>query len=248
VTGDYGFKPDLDKGYPNQRAVEWLRRDIPRTSFSNAALFELGSALSFFEIRNNASEFFAAIDGSAPPKAEAPTTARLQADEEPHAAIEAEEAEQLTRDFVLKRLAQRFKGLDLEPLVKQLLECMGYRVRFTPPNEPSVDLIAHRDLLGVEPPIIKVQVKSSDSAVNDKDVSALAGKLQSNDLGLVVALSDFTPPAVQFASQRSNLRLINGEELVDLILEHYDKIDSKYKAALPLRRVYIPESDAESST
>src|SRR5205814_1066479 len=123
-----------------------------------------------------------------------------------------------------------------------------YRVRFTPTNEPSVDLIAYRDKLGIEPPIIKVQVKSSDAVINDKDVSALVGKLQSGELGLVVALSDFTPPAAQFASQRSNLRLINGEQLVDLILEHYDQMDAKYKAALPLRRVFIPESDVDAGS
>jgi restriction system protein len=38
------------------------------------------------------------------------------------------------------------------------------------------------------------------------------------------------------------VRLINGDELVDLVLQHYEQFDSKNKGILPLKRVYIPES------
>jgi restriction system protein len=37
------------------------------------------------------------------------------------------------------------------------------------------------------------------------------------------------------------LRLINGNQLVDLILEHYDNFDPTYESILPLRRVYVPQ-------
>jgi restriction system protein len=36
------------------------------------------------------------------------------------------------------------------------------------------------------------------------------------------------------------LRLIDGDELVELIFQHYDQFDSRYKGLLPLRRVYVP--------
>jgi restriction system protein len=49
------------------------------------------------------------------------------------------------------------------------------------------------------------------------------------------------PQAVSFGRNRSNLRLIDGDELVDLVLKHYEKFDSRYKALLPLKRVYAPE-------
>jgi restriction system protein len=80
----------------------------------------------------------------------------------------------------------------MEDLVAHLLERMGYRVRKTPVNEPSIDLIAHRDLLGLEPPIIKVQVKSGAGAVSDRDVSALAGKLGQSEYALVVTVATFS--------------------------------------------------------
>ncbi|TMQ69165.1 MAG: restriction endonuclease, partial [Candidatus Eisenbacteria bacterium] len=47
---------------------------------------------------------------------------------------------------------------------------------------------------------------------------------------------------------KSNLRLIDGDELVNLVLSHYERFDSRYKGLLPLRRVFIPEppSDREA--
>ncbi len=77
------------------------------------------------------------------------------------------------------------------------------------------------------------------------EVSALFGKLASGEYGLLVTLSSFTPPARTFAANRSNLRLIDGAELVDLIFEHYAQFDSRYKGILPLKRVYVPEALAE---
>jgi restriction system protein len=40
--------------------------------------------------------------------------------------------------------------------------------------------------------------------------------------------------------------LIDGSDLVDLILEHYEAFDSRYKGLVPLKRVYVPETLEES--
>ena len=47
VTGEFEFKPDLNESYPQTRAVKWLKH-LPRITFSQGALYESGSALSFF--------------------------------------------------------------------------------------------------------------------------------------------------------------------------------------------------------
>jgi restriction system protein len=60
-------------------------------------------------------------------------------------------------------------------------------------------------------------------------------------------LGSFTPPAKNFARSKTNLRLIDGEELILLVLQYYDRFDSKYKGLLPLKRVYVPESLDEGS-
>jgi restriction system protein len=101
VEGDYRFDPKTEPGYPHVRAVKWLR-DVPRTKFSQGALYEIGSAMSFFLLKNYADEFREALEG----KPVAPT---LVAQDESVAAV-VEDIEETTRDFVLKRMAQELKG------------------------------------------------------------------------------------------------------------------------------------------
>ena len=232
VEGDYHYDPNTEPGYPHVRAVKW-RRDVPRTAFSQGALYEIGSAMSFFLLKNYVEEFRAALETQ-------PTTVLPIAQDDTVAAV-AEDIEETTRDFVLKRLAQELKGLPLESFIVHLLECMGYHARLTRRNEPSVDIIAHKDHLGIEPPIIKVQVKSGEATVTDKDVSALYGKLSNGEYGLFTTLGTFSPSSLSFEQSKSNLRLIDGEELVRLVFQHYDHFDARHKGLLPLRRVYVPE-------
>jgi restriction system protein len=155
----------------------------------------------------------------------------------------AEDIEETTRDFVLKTLAQELKGHPFAHFAAHLLNTMGYRTRVSPEGpDGGIDIIAHKDELGFEPPIIKVQIKSTEGKVGDPEVSALYGKVGSNEHGLLVTLGTFTSAAVNFARSKTNLRLIDGDELVALILAHYEQFDSRYKGMLPLKRVYVPES------
>ena len=232
IAGDYQYNPKADPEFPHQREVKWLK-SFPRTSFSQGALYEIGAAMSLFQVKNYANEYVEVLEGKSVP---------VVPDEDNTVAAVAGDIEETTRDFVIKTLSAKMKGLPLEEFIQHLLECMGYHARLTKKNEPSVDLIAHKDLLGIEPPIIKVQVKSGDGAISHKDVSALYGTLSPGEYGLFIALGSFTPPSLAFEQSKGNLRLIDGGELVDLIFEHYDSFDSRYKGLLPLRRVFVPEA------
>lgn len=232
VEGAYEYDPKTEPEYPHVRAVKWLRT-VPRTQFTQGALYEIGSAMSLFLVRNYAEEFRAAAEGKT-----APVTPVTQ---DESVATVAEGVEESTQDFVLKTLSDELKGLPLEGFILHLLQCMGYHARLTRPNEPSVDIIAHKDHLGIEPPIIKVQVKSGEGTISDKDVSALYGKLSDGEYGLFITLSSFSRAALDFEQSKSNLRLIDGENLVQLIFQHYEKFDSRHKGYLPLRRVYVPQ-------
>jgi restriction system protein len=102
VSGDYQYWPEASSGYPNQRAVDWLKA-IPRTSFSQGALFEIGSAMSLFQITKYAEEFLSLLADKAPPPVAA-------AAEDESVALVTSEIEEQTRDFVLKRLSQSLKA------------------------------------------------------------------------------------------------------------------------------------------
>lgn len=237
ITGAYRYDPSGQHEFPNRRAVKWLKA-LPRTAFSQGALYEIGSALSFFQVKNFADEFRAAVEGKSIEPVTGDTTASLV----------AEEIEQVTRDFVLRKLAQDLKGHPFAEFVAHLLGAMGYRCRVSAEGpDGGVDIIAHKDELGFEPPIIKVQVKSTEGSVGDPVVSALYGKVEKSEYGLLVTLGTITAQARAFSRAKSNLRLIDGEELVDLVLDHYEQFDSKYKGLIPLKRVYVPAPLEEPS-
>ncbi|MDI9336535.1 MAG: restriction endonuclease, partial [Gammaproteobacteria bacterium] len=163
--------------------------------------------------------------------------------EDPTVAEVTRDVEETTADFILKTLAQEAKGYPFQYFVANLLQTMGYRTQVSPPGpDGGVDILVHRDRLRLEPPIIKVQVKSSEGSIGQPDVAQLLGNVGSSEYGLFVTLGTFTKQAKTFANGKANLRLIDGDDLVQLILEHYEQLDAKYKELIPLRRVYVPES------
>lgn len=208
---------------------------VPRTQFSQGALYEIGSALSLFQIKNYADEYRAVAEGKAVAQV-------ASAKEDTSIVAVKQDVEETTRDFIVKALAHETKGHPFATFVGHVLNTMGYRTRVAPEGTDSgIDIVAHRDELGFEPPIVKVQVKSTEGKVGDPEVSALYGKVGPTEFGLIVTLGYFSPQAITFARNKSNLRLIDGDDLVELILEHYEQLDSKYKAMVPLKRVYVPE-------
>ncbi len=236
ITSDYSYDSSDEKTYPHRRAVKWLK-SFPRTTFTQGALYEIGSAMSLFQVKNFADEFINSIEGKITPP---PVT------KDETVSFVIEDIEETTRDFVLKKLSQELKGHPLTDFIANLLNTLGYRTRVSPEGpDGGIDIIAHKDELGFEPPIIKVQVKSSDGSVGDPIVSALYGKVGANEYGLLVTLGKFTNQALNFAKSKGNLRLVDVDELIELILSQYDQLDSRYKGLLPLKKVFIPETISE---
>ena len=193
IEGNYQYAPDVSSGYPNMRSVKWLK-SLPRTAFSQGALYEIGSAMSLFQVKTYTDEFLSSLENK--------TVIVVKPGEDETVASVAENIEQTTRDFVLKRLAQQMKGHPLAHFVAHLLQAMGYRTRISPPGpDGGVDIIAHKDELGFEPPIVKVQVKSVEGSTGEPQVSGLYGKVDKSEFGLFVTLGTFTNQAITFAAQ-----------------------------------------------
>ena len=231
VAGPYQYDPSSGEDFADRRKVKWLKH-VPREQFSQGALYTLGAIQTLFQIENYADEFRAALQGTLRP---------TPPDKDPTVTLVGEDIEETTRDFIVKRLAQELKGHGFADFVAHLLSTMGYRTRVSPPGpDGGLDIIAHKDELGFEPPIIKVQVKSNAGSIGNDVVQALYGQVDKAEFGLVVTLGSFTPAAKNFARGKSNLRLIDSTELVDLIFEHYDDFDPRYKVLLPLKRVFVP--------
>lgn len=234
VESEYIYDPDTDS-YVQQRKVKWLKH-LPRTAFSQGALYEIGSAMSFFSVKNYADEFLAALD-----KNFKGTVSTDTADDETVAAT-ADEIIENTRDYILKELSRNLKGYDLEEFVADLLSAMGYRTTISPHGGDSgIDITAYKDEL---PPRILVQVKSQDSDIKETTIQSLKGAMREGDYGLFVTLSNYTKKAQKYLDNTPIIRGINGKELVDLILKYYDSLSEKYRKMIPLKMVYIPVINA----
>jgi len=229
---------DTDE-YPNARVVHWLGH-FPRSDFSQSGLYEIGSFLTLFKVRNHAAEFMAKVDPSAPRiEAEAEDAAP---DDDSVSSTVTRQAEETAQDFVIKRIHAQLSGHDFEHFIAHLLECMGYTVRATQKsNDGGIDVIAHNDKLGFEPPIIKVQCKRTTNQINETQVRELLGTLVEGEYGLFVTLGAYDRKARLSERNLSKLRLIDGEQLFELVVRHYGQLSPRYRTMIPLRQIYVPD-------
>jgi restriction system protein len=231
IDGDYTFLPSVNPDYPHRRAVKW-KVHAPRAQFSQQALYEIGSAITLFQVTNNAEEFLAALEGKPFEAADVDATSAVET------AVQAEES---AEDFVIKRLKNNLTAEQFEHFVAELLRCMGYHARVTSfGGDGGVDIIAHKDQLGFEPPIIKVQCKQTLSTIGAPAVQQLLGAIQNNEHALFITLGLYTPDAIRIERGKSNLRLISGSDLVQLIFDNYEQFEPPVKTLLPLKKSYTP--------
>ena len=231
IEGGYEYHPEPVE-YAQQRRVKWLKH-LSRTSFSQGALYEIGSALTFFSVKSYADEYLSALD-----KDFKKERAITETEEDESVGATAEEIVETTRDFILKALSKHLKGYDLEYFVADLLRAMGYRTTVSPHGGDSgIDITAYKDEL---PPRILVQVKSQDGDIKEAAIQSLKGAMREGDYGLFVTLSNYTKNAQKYLANTPIIRGINGYELVELILKYYPDLNDKYKQMIPLERVYIP--------
>jgi hypothetical protein len=72
-----------------------------------------------------------------------------------------------------------------------------------------------------------------------QDVNQLLGTLGDGEFGLYVNLGSYSRGTVEFERNRAKLRLINGEQFVELLLENYAKLAPRYRSLIPLKQIYV---------
>jgi len=130
---------------------------------------------------------------------------------------------------------------EFQDLVAALLKAMGYFIQSVAPRgkDGGIDVVAYVDPLGAQTPRIKVQVKHKpDTAIPVSDVRALLGILKAGDIALFVTSGTYSNDAKQEAAGSNNfIRLIDGDEFIDMWQEYYDKMSDEDKNMLPLKRI-----------
>lgn len=132
---------------------------------------------------------------------------------------------------------------DFQNLVAALLRAMGYHVSWVAPpgRDGGIDILAHTDPLGINMPRIKVQVKRRSEKIAVDGLRSFMAVLGDQDVGLFVSAGGFTREAENEArtQEKRKITLLGLEQLFDLWLEHYAKVDEADRQLLPLKPVYF---------
>lgn len=235
ISSDYQYRTDLGRDLPHTRQVEWIKTDIPRTAVDQDLLYSFGAFMTVCQVkRNNAENRIRALLEGEP----APLTPVEEGEEEP----ETPDVEQIGRDQILEHISRKFRGHDLAILVEALLQAQGMFTRRSGPGpDGGVDILAASGPMGFESPKICVQVKSSDDPADVTVFRSLVGTMESfrADQGLLVSWGGFKRTVWQEAGQQFfRVRLWDQGDLLNGLLQHYDKLPESLQAELPLKRVW----------
>ncbi len=145
-------------------------------------------------------------------------------------------ARERIRQFIVSKSPYEFQDM-----VAALLRAMDYHTPFIAPKgkDGGIDIIAYLDPLGAKTPRIKVQVKHKpETAIGASDVRALSGVLKTGDIALFVTSGTYSVDARNAASGNDKfIRLIDGNEFIEMWQEYYDKMTDEDKNMLPLKRI-----------
>lgn len=254
ITGGYTYRTDLGQITTHVRAVEWLK-DIPRTQISQDLLYSLGAFMTVCRISRNDAEqrirtMIDAPDEELAPHASLDMPAPLPVDPAVDDVESTEtDLQEAGLDQIRKYIESKYKEHELARLVGVLLRAQGYHVHVSKPGaDGGVDLLAGSGPLGFDSPRLAVQVKSSKAPESVYALRELQGVLKTfgADQGLLVCWSGFNK-AVEAEARKSFflVRLWSANEIVDAILENYDRLAPEFRAELPLRRVWVLAKTSE---
>ena len=232
VTNGHFYDESIgNPAYPNNIKVDWEEITVERDTLSQAAKNSLGSVLTVFRVDDWGSEIEQLL--------EHPFV-------EPEKTDEVEESE-IIQDLVNKALVMVQDKVDkldpwqMQELVGGLLQAMDYNVKVSPKGpDGGVDVLAFKDAFGFEKPIIKVQVKHRKSSASAPEIQQLLGANPIDANSLFVSTGGFTSHAEGIAKHNS-VRLVDLEELVDLVVKWYEQMPNDVRALLPLQKMYVPE-------
>lgn len=130
---------------------------------------------------------------------------------------------------------------EFQDMIAALLRAMEYHTPFIAPKgkDGGIDIIAYLDPLGAKTPRIKVQVKHKpETAIGASEVRALSGVLKAGDIALFVTSGTYSADARNAASGNDKfIRLIDGNDFIEMWQEYYDKMSDDDKNMLPLKRI-----------
>lgn len=201
ITSAYEYRPQPPvEDYPNVRTVDWTRV-FSRDALSKRILYQLGSLLTVSKPSAQDSlraflEGTPSTDIDASGGASAGDALDGGSEDDPASSVELFEDLRARTGELIQGLVADLDGYQTQDLVAGIFRSMGYFTQVAPEGKDGgIDILASKDALGVEAPILKVQVKARpNTRSNPSEVRALAGLVTPPDeRGIFVSTGGFTP-------------------------------------------------------
>lgn len=235
IVGDYEIDPSVDEEDPNVRRVQWdgeVSRDLLSVSSRNS----LGAISTLFLLSDDVVADLRRAIRSHEPAAKTDASDEEPAEDDIFKNIQSKAIE-FTKDRV-----SALDWSDMQELVAGLLRAMGYKTRVSPAGpDRGKDIVASPDGFGFEAPRIVVEVKHRQGPMGAQAIRSFLGGRHPQDKGLYVSTGGFSKDA-HYEAERASIpvHLMSIDDLVDALIEYYDKLDVETKQLLPLKRIYWP--------
>ena len=218
-TGGYYFEEDPTDGciYKHRREVNWLDNILQKEDMSTNLSYSLGATLTIYSLNKYSNEIEALVQGETPTPAEKP---------------------EKIRDVLLQDL-MNLNGKEFEDFIRHLLEVLGFSAETTQyVRDKGIDVNGILNAEGLAEVTLRVQVKRVRGSIGNKDVLAIRGALGLGEHPCLITLSKFSSSAQEEAnaSNKTTVKLIDGQDLAAIILKHFDELDDEYKDIFNIRR------------
>jgi len=248
IIGACQFDPKRVGELEHVRDVEW-QFEVERDRLPGSVKNRLTSQTSVFKI---SPEVLVAILATAKGNAshtshQSATEAAIGTEVEPLSADESvedmrHELEVKARELIKDRIV-RLDPYEMQDLVAGVLRAMGLKTRVSPRGpDRGCDVLASPDGLGLSQPRVFVEVKHRPKLQTDAQmVRSFLGGRRAGDNGMYVSTGGYSKDA-RYEAERSNIpiALIDLEDLVGLLVQHYGHMDAEARAIVPLVPVYWP--------
>ena len=220
----YYVQPGSDSvRYAHRRPVQWHPEPMRRTSFSVPFQNSMRSSLTVFRVWHQ--EEFLRVIGVISGK-------RQPQKYDPYDAVLTQLLELDAREFEL--------------LITALLTVLGFEEseHTGKSGDGGVDATGELDVAGMVRVKLFVQAKRYKPGIKIKasTVKGLRQSIPSGGQGAFITTADYASNARDVATEIGfpRIGLINGHQLVDLLMEHWDDIPEEFQEKLGLRRGLIP--------
>ena len=244
ITSDYYYSEDLEnegidyiKGHNDTRDVNWLG-DVSRDNLSVSTKNTLGEITTLYNNNEDDKKYILNVLNNK----------KLIIEEDGYES-EHEDVSILKEDIkdksieFIKDKVNKLDPYEMQDLVAGLLRAMGYKTIVSPQGaDRGKDIIASPDGLGLEDPVILVEVKHrQNNSMGSQDIRSFKGALKKTNRGIYVSTGGFTTDA-KYEAERSEIPIIlmDLDRLVKFIIQYYDNFDNDARSLIPLTKIYWP--------